>query len=276
MTKQKNSISGWVTSKDENDVIVALENNKKLQHFDNNDMSSLVEVLGMWRIYLGVSKEPTAEEFVIIAQFVQQNYPMITLEEIRLAVNLSMLSQLDVDNKTYYDTFSVAYVTRILNAYLEYRKKVINDVLERKEITEQKLLLSVSSTPSITEMRQDMVDIIQMEYDHFKQHDEIKDSMGIVYKFLYRTKRLKIDQTDIDAALEYGRKHARASLDEQTKSIKELMEIDVEMMSKERKTKLENLTKQHARKFCVKKLFYSINISELVASIKEEEFSEKK
>ena len=240
--------------------------------FDNDDMGMLVSVLGKWRLYLMASKEVDEKDFRIIALFVQKNYPFLRIDEINLAIDLSIIGDLDVDINVY-NGFTTMYVSKIINSYYEYKKHHLSNINERRE-KKQRILLSQSIKPTQQEDRDLTVSIIIDEYNHFNQKGFVKDYFGIVYKFLKDSKRLNFSQEIIDAALSYGNKKAIYEIANSDKSLTDVIGMSNPNSNyiEKRGLKKEALIKQYARNFCVEKLFFSINITELVSSIQLNEF----
>jgi len=272
LIKQETSILGLAQTEREHSLVLAYEGKKMAKDFDNDDMGMLVSVLGKWRLYLMASKEVDEKDFRIIALFVQKNYPFLRIDEINLAIDLSIIGDLDVDINVY-NGFTTMYVSKIINSYYEYKKHHLSNINERRE-KKQRILLSQSIKPTQQEDRDLTVSIIIDEYNHFNQKGFVKDYFGIVYKFLKDSKRLNFSQEIIDAALSYGNKKAIYEIANSDKSLTDVIGMSNPNSNyiEKRGLKKEALIKQYARNFCVEKLFFSINITELVSSIQLNEF----
>ncbi len=272
MIRQKDSISGWAKGNDELALVRSIEGRVQAKDFVNSDMNKLVDLLGKWRLMVGVNTEVSPQEYIVIAGFIFENYKYITLEEIDLAITLSLKGELgDVDVKTY-GNFSALYVSAIINAFYVYKREHIMEILQRKGKEEREKLMETPK-PSPVEQRDSMREIMFDEYNHYKEHDTIKDYGSLVYNFLLRTKRITITNEDVEAALAYGRTEAIKIVDKDSDSLVEIMKGND--VSGERRARIESLTKIHARKYCVKKLFFKINIAELVDGISETDFKQE-
>jgi hypothetical protein len=66
---------------------------------------NLIDILAEWRWMAGVStngsEDDMAQELVMIAKFISENYPLLKHDEFKLAVNMSLTNRLDVDVRTF-------------------------------------------------------------------------------------------------------------------------------------------------------------------------------
>jgi hypothetical protein len=113
-------------------AIAATYSGKRIRDFDHNDMRMLVELMGLWRINLGVTAESTAEELVVICQFVYDNFGQFTLDDIRAAMNLVVSGKINLEYVTQRNISSY-YVSRALKAYEEYKREMVNQIAIDKE-----------------------------------------------------------------------------------------------------------------------------------------------
>jgi 2-isopropylmalate synthase len=58
-------------------------------------MDTLLGVVAKWRMYIGLPKTDVSEELMINVDFINKNYPFLTLGEIELAINLSVTRKLE-------------------------------------------------------------------------------------------------------------------------------------------------------------------------------------
>lgn len=88
-----------------------------------------------WKL-IGLSPEnyPNGVDYTIITNHITKHYGSLTLYEIRTAFDLATSGELGVD-VDHYQTFSAAYLSKIVNSFLEYRKSVIRVInKERQEL----------------------------------------------------------------------------------------------------------------------------------------------
>lgn len=204
------------------------------------------------------SEDDIAQELALICKFVLNNYPQITLEEISLAIDLSLTDKLNCDVRTF-NTFSPMYVSRILNAYIEYKRYMYNDLMKRKESLDLKKEMDKEITPE--EKMQNMVELIRYFYDKYKSEGIVNDYFNTLYNYFRRTNRMVVGKKLIDEALTYAKVESK-------NHIKEYFEDGL----KTEKIDIESLEKRYARNYCVQVFFDNLDIEKLVSTITIDEF----
>lgn len=204
------------------------------------------------------SEDDIAKELALIGKFIVNNYPQLTISEISLAIDLSLLDKLNCDVRTF-NTFSPMYVTRILNAYIEYKRVMYNELMRKKESLDLKRDMDKEITPE--EKMESMVELIRYFYDKYKSQGIVNDYFNTLYNYLRRTNRLSISKEMIDEALKYGKEEA----------IKHKKEYFDDALKKE-KVNIEGVEKRYARNYCVQVFFNNLDIEKLISTIKIEEF----
>ena len=240
VTKQSNSLTLHCRSVEENDLILAIYNK------ENKDINSLIDVLAKWRWMSGINvsnqhEDDVARELALLSQFVVKNYPNITTDEISLAIDLSLTNKLDVDVRTF-NSFSPMYVSRILNAYLEYRKIKYDEIYERKVRAEAKK--KIEEKPSSEQRMVAMKDLILYFWEQYKSDGEVKDHFNVLYDYFKRTNQLNLSKELIDEALEYGK----------MKSKNYVADYFTDILGNE-KVNGEDFDKRFARNYCIQKMF---------------------
>ena len=229
---------------------------------DKETISSLIDCLAKWRFMTGVSskshEDEIATELIMIAKFISENYGKLTIQEIELAFNLCLTHKLDIDPKPY-NSFSPLYVSTVLNAYMEYRRPIYNDIYERKERKDLEYL-EFSSEPNPEQKANDMKEMIMYFYEKHLNQEEIDDVFGMVYGFLKRTNRMKMPKEEIDNALIYGGNKASDFI------------LKTYTRPKEKKPDYENVKKRFARNYCLKKFFEINDVNAVISSIQNTEF----
>jgi hypothetical protein len=262
-TRQKSFLTDYVVNKDEYAVINSFENKDKIAKVDKVG-SKLVDVLANWRWMAGINpnnqdENEVARELALIAKFIINQYESLTIDEIKLCIDLSLTDKLNVDVRTF-NVFSPMYVSRILNAYLDYKRKIYNEVYERKEKKLNELKLN--EQPSAEFKRNGLIELIQYVYAEYKEKGTVNDVFNSVYNFLRRTKRLTHDKAMIDEAMEYGK----------LKSIEEVNNVYGLRVQGRNNINKEAIQKRYARNYCVEKFFNTIDINALILSIEISEF----
>ena len=88
---------------------------------------------------------PANEEKQLLHAFIFKNYGGHTPEEIKLAWDLAIMQKLNLrpEDVTCYENFSIAYFSRIMEAYREWAREQIKQLpapVERNELTPKKKL----------------------------------------------------------------------------------------------------------------------------------------
>lgn len=257
MKKQRVSFANHCKSNNELELINSIFSEKE------NTIEALIDVLAKWRWMTGINvynqnEDEVAKELVLLAQFITSNYPNINIDEINLAINLSLTDKLDVDVRTF-NTFSPMYVSRILNAYREYKLKAFKEISERKQKEEQKVIMEKNVTPK--EKMDNMIDLIRYFYDKFKENGFIDDYFNTLYSYLRKNNKINPDKKTINEAIEYGKNKA-------TEYINNYFE---DALIKDKPNR-ENIEKRYARNYCVCRFFEQIDLEAFIKEIKINEF----
>lgn len=96
----------------------------------------LSSLIALWNLTIGKREELLPQIIVLIGKYVIEYYPQLTLSEIKLAIDLSVMGKLNVGAECY-DNFSPMYVSKILNSYLDYKGQMVNELNKKKARSEQ-------------------------------------------------------------------------------------------------------------------------------------------
>ena len=195
-----------------------------------------------------------AKELVLLANFVKGNYKSITIDEINLAIDLSLTDKLDCDVRTF-NVFSPMYVSRILNAYLSYKRNIVKDVIERKRLKEQ--TEDMNRKPSPQERMDGVIDLIKYFYEKFQENGVVDDYFNSVYLFMFKNKLINPSEKTIEESLEYGKDMAR----------KENSDNIFNALTREKPNR-ELLETRYSRNYIVQKYFKTFGIDKLISEIK--------
>ena len=250
VTKQNNYLTPHCRTSEENNLILAIYNN------DNKDVNSLIDVLAKWRWMSGINisnqhEDDVARELALLSQFVVKNYQNITTDEISLAIDLSLTNKLDVDVRAF-NSFSPMYVSRILNAYLDYRKIKYDEIYDRKVKAETKK--KIEEKPSSEQRMVAMKDLILYFWEQYKSDGEVKDHFNTLYDYFKRTNQLNLSKELIDEAMEYGK----------MKSKNYVADYFVDVL--EKKVNGEDFDKRFARNYCIQKMFDDCEDVDIIVS----------
>ena len=122
-----------------------------------------------WAILTGVKPLPTDEEIRLFVEYIAEHFYRYSLLEIDNAFNLATAGKLD-ESAEHYQSFSVVYISKIINSYGRYIGPYIikyKDQLEEQEKENNK--------PTEKEQTAIMLESILDNFDNFKLHYEEDD-----------------------------------------------------------------------------------------------------
>ena len=214
-----------------------------------------MQVISKWRVYVGVPKSDVSEELAIITEFIFKNFGHLTIKELELAINLSVLRKLD--DVDFFGSFSVMYVGKVLESYLYYRKRTMADPIRRMEKQKYEEL-EKQNKPTPQEEADLTREILSDFYKQYKEKGQINDILNICWFFLRKHKWLTPSRQDYDDAMSWANKE----YDKLNKGFFSRVQDD-----KEQKIKIL------ARNYCVQNYFSTINIEVVLKNIKPELFA---
>jgi len=252
--REQKSLLEFISSEEEHSIVKAVENSKQIVKCENV-AEELINIVVKWRMYIGIPKSDVAEELAIVSSFIFENYSHLTLEEIQLAIKLSVLRKLP--DTEFHGYFSPMYVGKVLDAYLYYRKMTMADAIRRREkhLSE---LLEKENRPSPEKQAEDFRKLIREFYEQWKETGEIRDVFNLCYNFLRKHKMMSVPQPMIAEAQAYGKR----KVEEMKKARLEKITFDLDLEEK-----------RWARNYCVQKFFESVDINVLCNNIKTEHFN---
>ena len=244
----------YIRSDEELAIVQSVEGSKQIAKIENKE--EIINTVVKWRMYIGIPKTDVAEELLLVAGFIRENYGFLTLAEVELAIRLSVLRKIEGD---FYGYFSPMYVAKVLDSYLHYRKITMADAIRKKEKAdlEQK---ERENRPSPQMQAENTRKIFRDYYAQWKETGEIRDVFSICYNFLRKHKMLEVSQTMITEAQEYGKKKVLEA--KQKKALTDRIDLNY----------FEAEEKSWARTYCVQKFFETVDIDVLANNIKPELF----
>lgn len=102
------------------------------------DIEPLKQALRYAMVLVGIKANnvPNDREKAVLLQFIQNNYGGHTPAEIRLAFDLAVAGELDVDDVKCYENFSPLYFASIMNAYRKWARPRYGEIRPpEKELT---------------------------------------------------------------------------------------------------------------------------------------------
>ena len=263
-TSQSNTLIKNCKTQEEANLIYAIEKKSALKYIDADNINQLIDLIGKWRWMLGVNNSESeveiAKELALISQFLIKNYSFLTLDEISLAIDLSLLNKLDCDVRTF-NAFSPMYVSRVLNAYGEYRKQLYKEVMDRKHREDE--IKEMEKKVSPEDKMQSMIELIEYFYNEFKSIGIINDHFNTLYNYFRRAKKINPDKQMIDNAMEYGK----------VKSETYISNYFNDALNSEKPEK-DNIIKRFARNYCVETYFNENTLEDIIKKVNIKEFTD--
>ena len=264
LAKQNNILGEWVKTEDEYKVAMTYQE-KRIGDFNREDMELLVEVMAQWRVLLGATNDVTEAELIIICQFVYDNFKRFTLSDIRLAMNWTISGRLDVGYVSQ-KIISSFYVSKSLNAYEEEKRKIYNNLMERKERHTQRAEIEQKKDFTPEEKADNFKKLILEYYDAYQNNRFFLDFGDSVYNWLKATKQLNATQQMVDDAIKWGKD--KYLEERQNKSLTEIVNtVDANQTREYRERKL-------ARQYLIQKYFEQSTIQTIIEAIKTHQFIE--
>jgi len=259
LNKRQELIGAWIKNQDEYDIVVA-HLNTNLQKANNSVMNELVKTLGVWKFSLGSTQETSSEEYRFIALFIKDNFSEFTVQEIGMAMKLSISGKLE--SEKFYGSFSPLYISSVLNSYRQYRERVMRKAEEEAEKKKREEEKKKKATPEY--QFEQMKGFINEQYEYYKIEKEIFDPFNLIYNFLRKHNLLQVPKNIIDKAMEYGKNKSIREKQEQ-KSLKSLISGTGD---------IEEETKKHARNYVIQQYFENTSIKDILGKIKIDHFKE--
>lgn len=97
-----------------------------------NDTDGIQKVLKYVMLLVGIRSNnlPDELEKTVLINFIQSNYGGHTIAEIRLAFELAINGQLDIEDVKCYENFSVLYFSTIMNSYRRWAAQEFKQVVK--------------------------------------------------------------------------------------------------------------------------------------------------
>ena len=159
----------------------------------------------------GVKPLPTDDEIRMLVEYVAEHFYRFSLMEVDNAFNLATAGKLDIE-ADHYQSFSVIYISKILNAYKRYNGKYIIDY--RKQIAEEK---RKSEEPTEDDKLRLMIESILEGYHNFKEEPTYNHFGYISYDFLSNLGVINLDKDVKGVLLKQARKMAIEDLRDKKK-----------------------------------------------------------
>lgn len=103
---------------------------KCIRDFNADDGQKLHMQLVKWRTMLGIKTEMSDTDATINAMFIRDEYSHLTIEQIAIAINMSLSGKLKVDPSLFNSEFTPLYIAKILNAFDKYNNDFITKLMK--------------------------------------------------------------------------------------------------------------------------------------------------
>ena len=251
-----NNLLNFIETPEEYAIAISVQQSVAVK--DLKEATPLVKLVGKWRAYVGLPKEDVTQELAIVVQYIRESWGMLTLQEIELAINLSISRK--IDDCEFYGFFSPMYVGKVLGSYMYYRKITMADAIRRKEKFEQ-TEAEKNNKPTPEQEAQVTQELVLGFYKEYKKKGQISDPFNLTYTFLRKHKWLKVSEQDIKESMGWAENKY-----ELQKGQKDVL---VGAITDDKDLEI----KRHARNYLVAKYFGNVDIDVVINNIKPELFT---
>lgn len=259
---QNSLIGDWIKT-DTELAIAKTYAEKRIGDFTREDMTKLVEIMAQWRILLGVTSEPTEQELIIICQFMYDNFKKFTLADVRLAMNWAIGGRLDVGFVTQKNISSY-YVSRVMNAYDDYKRHIFNDMMAEREKYRQRLEIDKPRPQTPKEKAETFKEFVVSMYRAYQNGGMLYDVGDSLYDWIKRTGQLNPTKEEVQAAVEYGKEKYSEVMRE--RNLRQILSEAVDNKTKEEQQK------KFAREYIIRLYFERYTLGEIIKKIELTQF----
>jgi hypothetical protein len=236
LTKQSNSIGSLITNLPKQNVSIYDAYKKSIRIMDfttQQQMNNLVEALGKWSFYLGISDKINEKDLILNAQFIKENFGTLNLTDINYAIKMCTAQELD-DNIEHFGKLSPLYIGKVLNSYKSKRNAIITEINRKVATLDFNLNIKI---PSKEQRLSFLKNIIHNAWETVNKENKIYIDFGdCIYLIIKEKKLIKVNETLINDANEYAIK--QINKDKRDSSLKAVInninfhKIDFESLKK--------------------------------------------
>ncbi len=232
----------------------------------NVDDEKIMDIVGNFRRLVGatsVKNEAQVKESITLETvFLKNNYPYLSAVDVHTAMDLFVNGKLDMAIPDYVN-FSPLFIGQVMNSYLRYKNKVIKEL----EMAAEKPLLLLMENPA--NKLQGIKDCIIECHAHMKEEFKERFYNNIVYDFLRKTKRLKLDVDQVSDSKKYAeKKYAEARKELIGKKKPEFVSFNQALdMNPAKVMDKKNAIRAYAIEYVLIRFFKENNIDQVVASV---------
>ena len=148
-----------------------------------------------WAILCGVKPLPLDEEMKLFVSYVAEHFYKMSLLEIDNAFNLATAGKLDIQ-ADHYQSFSVIYIAKILNAYNSYKG---NYILEYQRILKRKG--EIKKPPTQEERFQFLLEGVIENFEEYVEKRNYNHFGWVSYDFLDKLGIIEIPNSEKEKIL---------------------------------------------------------------------------
>ena len=163
-----------------------------------------------WAVLCGVKPLPDNKEMELFVIYISRHFNRFSLMEIDNAFNLATAGKLNI-NAEHYQSFSVIYISKILNAYKDYKGGYVLEY--------QKLLEEQSVKPLTDEDRfEKMIESVLENFKGYAKKPYFNEFGYVVYDFLAKLNVINFTNEMKAKILEDSKKLVLENMSENKKS----------------------------------------------------------
>lgn len=193
-------------------IIIAHYERKIATFFDaedkNEQFQNLHTLMVKWAVLTGVRPLPLKDETKLFVEYISEHFYRLSIMEIDNAFKLATSGSLDIDAE-HYQSFSVIYISKIINSYKRYIGKYILDYQNQLDEQETKV-----DSPSEDEKLKLLIESILENFENFKKDPSYNHFGYISYDFLKNLGLIEISPEEKEIILVEARKLAIEQLNE--------------------------------------------------------------
>jgi hypothetical protein len=260
--KPNNLIGDWIKNHEQL-TIAQTFSEKKIEQFNKNDMAQLVDAISNWQVMLGIGNDTSEQELIFICQFIYDNFGWLTLTDVNMTMKLVVSQKIKLEY-TSQKKITALYVSKSLNAFIDYKTELYNEILKNKAKHIDKLEENNVRVLSKLEKANDFKNHCIAMYKNYEQDGWAIDFGDFFYNWM---KRLNIIN---DALIPQALSYAESRYIDDKKNPNSLaMQIKMGLNNIE---SIKFQKKKYAREFVVNKFFSENDIIDIIQLIKQEQF----
>jgi len=261
LVKQSNSIGNLIPKLPKKTVTIydAYKTSVRIMDFNTNaQMNKLVEVIGQWSFYLGLSDKVSEKELILIAQFIKENFGSLNITDMQEAIKMCTNGELDSEIE-HFGKLSPLYIGKVLNAYKLKRSSLIVDI--NKKVAQLEFEAN-KKVPTAEENLNNMKIIVQNAWLDVNSGKTFYDFGDCVYNYIKEKKLMVVDDDMIERAKKYAKRNIKEEQHQSTmKSVINNMRFE--------KVDAESIKRKKAREYIVNEWLSSMNKKQAVDFVKQ-------